>query len=78
LFSDRPIDGSQQPFALGKADSISLYITQAISPQVKITLLTHSNAVVTFSASCSSDGVLHGSTVDTDFLIALQPATIIP
>lgn len=69
-FSDR-LSG-QQPFDVNHADNLTVSITVADSPQIEITLNTLGNAKLTFAATCSAQGVLHGVAKDADYLLRVN------
>lgn len=69
VFSDRRVSGSEdQFFASDNADQISITMTIEASPQVTLVLNSWNNVRENFAVTCSSDGVMHASTPDADFL----------
>lgn len=74
LFSDRftGVGIDHQPFAVPLADLLFVAITNEDSPQVTLTLRSWGNVKVSFAATCSSDGVLHGSVPNGQFLLQLR------
>jgi hypothetical protein len=71
LFSDRMVQG--QPFVVGRADRITMSITQEASPVIVVTLASWGNAQLTFSASCSANGIIHGTSGNSDIVIHVVP-----
>ncbi len=81
LFSDRTSGGfdkaKSQPFDITQADLINVVITVEASPQVTVTLRTWGNTKVVFRGTCSSGGVIHGSTPDVDYLLFLTKSPVV-
>lgn len=68
-FSDR-MSNAPQPFSIARADIIGLSVSIAGSPTVVVTLVSHGNGKGTFTATCSADGILHGTTATVEYLIS--------
>lgn len=71
-FSDRSGPSHVQPFAIQTPDNVTVTISLDASPEVNITLLTWGNAKATFRVTCSTSGVMHGSTGDNEYLLFLR------
>jgi hypothetical protein len=69
FFNDRKAPASGQPFDMNQTDKVSISMTVADSPSVSFTLVTDHSQVVSFTGTCSSTGIMHGSTPDVDYLI---------
>lgn len=76
LFSDRRTGPSDQPFDVAKADRINVFIGIEESPRVKITLRSWGDGKVTFRATCTDNGVLHGSTNDVEYLLTVAQQVV--
>lgn len=77
LFSDRSSGAKSQPFDITQADLINVVITVEASPQVTVTLRTWGNTKAVFRGTCSSGGVIHGSTPDVDYLLFLTKSPVV-
>jgi hypothetical protein len=81
LFSDRASGGSDiakiQPFDITQADLINVVITVQASPQVTVTLRTWGNTKAVFRGTCSTGGIIHGSTPDVDYLLFLTKYPVV-
>ena len=72
FFSDRPSPQSSQRFGASNPDQVKVEVTLEASPQVTFTLASHGNVKAVFRTTCSSGGVIHGSTRDVDYLLFLK------
>ena len=74
LFSDRIANqatAQAQPYNQAQSEPVRIAITVEESPEVTVMFVSYSVKAV-FKATCSSNGVLHGSTTDTDYLLTLH------
>lgn len=72
VFSDRADPYARtQWFALSKADRVYIRIPEVASPAIEFTLRSWGNARLTFAGACSSNGIIRGTSGDTDVLIYL-------
>lgn len=70
VFSDR--QKGSQGFDVARPDKLTISVTVAASPQVTLTLNSWNNVKATFTATCTFNGIMHGSTGDVDYLLFFQ------
>ncbi len=68
-FSDRPTGFG--PFSHQRTDRVSVYISDEPAPLIVLTLHNWGNATLGFRGTCSANGVIHGSSGESDILIHL-------
>lgn len=61
------------PLANFLVETIAVSLTVAASPGIRLTLLSRGSQQLTFSGTCSANGIIHGTSGSADILISVTP-----